>query len=240
MQLLNNFIQTARTLGVSRDSLERFLSAQYIPQIQQLKFHALARKADTILELDEIGFGGARGGGKTHTVFAQAALDDCQRIPNLKVLYLRKKVGSLVEMISDLRKKVLKNVRHKATINQIRFPNGSIIVCGHFQNENDVNNYLGLEYDIIVIEEATQLTQTKLELVGASLRTSKDFKPRMYLTTNPGGVGHTYFKNKFILPWRDDKETTTAFIPAKVEDNKFNNPTYINRLRQLTGWIRRP
>ena len=38
----------------------------------------------------ELGFGGARGPGKSHASFAQLALDDCRRYPGLKTLYLRK------------------------------------------------------------------------------------------------------------------------------------------------------
>jgi len=36
-----------------------------------------------------IGAGGARGPGKSHAIFSQVTLDDCQRMPNLKALFLR-------------------------------------------------------------------------------------------------------------------------------------------------------
>jgi len=39
----------------------------------------------------------------------------------------------------------------------LKFPNGSQIVAGHYQAEKDIDNYLGLEYDVIGIEEATTL-----------------------------------------------------------------------------------
>ena len=34
--------------------------------------------------------GGARGGGKSHWLLAQMGADDCQRVPGLKCLLLRK------------------------------------------------------------------------------------------------------------------------------------------------------
>src|SRR6187397_1567591 len=37
-----------------------------------------------------VGYGGARGGGKSHWLVAQMGVDDCQRLPNLKCLLLRK------------------------------------------------------------------------------------------------------------------------------------------------------
>ena len=39
-----------------------------------------------------LGFGGARGPGKSHATFAQVALDDCRRYDGLKALYLRNKL----------------------------------------------------------------------------------------------------------------------------------------------------
>src|SRR6185369_2120221 len=81
---------TARDLGVPRESLARFADAFYVPQPRQLAFHAACRLADREDGPDEIGFGGARGPGKSHAVFAQIALDDCQQFADLKVLYIRR------------------------------------------------------------------------------------------------------------------------------------------------------
>jgi phage terminase large subunit len=59
----------------------------------------------------------------------------------------------------------------------------------------------------------------------------------MYSTTNPGGVGHLWYKNKFIIPWQGGSEIDTRFIPALVVDNNFNNPDYVKTLEQLpNGW----
>ena len=38
----------------------------------------------------------------------------------------------------------------------VTFENGSRIVLGHYQHETDIDAYLGLEYDLIAIEEAMQ------------------------------------------------------------------------------------
>ena len=39
----------------------------------------------------------------------------------------------------------------------LTFANGSRIIASHFQHESDVDAYLGLEYDVIGIEEAATL-----------------------------------------------------------------------------------
>ncbi|MGZ5528869.1 MAG: hypothetical protein ACXWJB_09385, partial [Limisphaerales bacterium] len=62
----------------------------------------------------------------------------------------------------------------------------------------------------------------------------------IYSTTNPGGVGHGWYRTKFIIPFQDGKESDTRFIPARVEDNKFNNPEYRRTLEALGGgWQKR-
>ncbi len=62
---------------------------------------------------------------------------------------------------------------------------------------------------------------------------------RIYSTTNPGGVGHGWFRKRFIEPWQRREERETRFIPARVADNRFNNPEYQRVLEGLTGWQRR-
>lgn len=244
-------ITLAKRTGVPPDSLKRFLEAGYVPQPKQLEFHAACRAADVPSNPSQIGFGGARGGAKTHASFAQVALDDCRRVPGLKALFLRKVQRSASEAVEDLRQKVLFLTPHRYNQQKgsILFPNGSRIILGHFQHEKDIDNYLGLEYDVIVVEEATQLSEAKIEKIATCNRSSKEgFRPRMYFTTNPGGVGHTWFKRKFVTPFREkwtrekftqEKISHTTFIPSTVYDNKKVNPEYRENLERLTGWLRR-
>lgn len=184
-------------------------------------------------------YGGARGGGKTFWVLAQI-YDDCYRFPGLKVLWLRKVAKKAREGLDDVRRRVLSNVPHQAAANgTIKFPNGSMVLVGHFRTERDIDDYLGLEYDVIVVEEASTLTKSKLRAIGTCCRTSKPgWRPRQYYTTNPGGVSHAHLKETFIKPYRRKSETVTRFIPATVDDNRFVNPEYVGVLNRLTGWQR--
>ena len=234
-----NFLALAESLQVPRGTVSRFLNAGYLPQPKQLQFHAKARLADFENEPSELGFGGARGGGKTACVFSQIAIDDCQRFENLKVLFLRESAGSATESVNDLRLKFLRSVEHKPTRNILSFPNHSRIILGHFQYEKDINKYLGLEYDIIVVEEATQLSATKIKDIRTCNRSSKGFRPRMYLTGNPGGIGHAWFKRDFIEPFRQGRKTDKAFVFSLESDNKHNDAEYRSKLKQLTGWKRK-
>lgn len=187
----------------------------------------------------EIGYGGSRGGGKSFWGIAQLAADDCQRFPGLKALVLRKVGKANRENFEDLRRRMLGSVPHRYRRQEgvVEFPNGSRIITGHFQNENDIDAYLGLEYDVILVEEATTLTKAKYDDISSCNRTSKPgWRPRIYSTTNPGGVGHQWYKQRFVDPYRKRTERDTRFIPATADDNKFNNPEYARRLDGLTGW----
>lgn len=233
-------VQTAMAAGMPQDQLERFLSFGYIPQPRQMQFHAACREADELAL--SIAFGGARGGAKTHATFAQVSLDDCQRRDGLKFLFLRKIAKAAREAISDLRRRVLFSCPHeyRTQSGTILFPNESQIILGHFNLENDIDKYLGLEYDGIAIEEATQLTKTKRDDILTCLRTSRgDWRPRDYNTTNPGGVGHQWFKKTFIEPYRKGAESTTRFIPSSVYDNRMVDKDYRSKLEMLTGWKRK-
>lgn len=232
-------LQFALDAGLPPDALDNFADGDYCPQKKQLEFHAACRAADAEDGPTQIGFGGARGPGKSHGLFAQIALDDCQRVENLKCLYLRKIGKNAREQFEDLRRAVLRMTPHefKTQAGTVHFPNGSRILIGHFNNESDIDNYLGLEYDLIAIEEATTLTEPKYKGLRDSNRTSKtNWRPRIYATTNPGGVGHAWFKKRFIEPARKMCETDTRFVFATVDDNVFLDSDYVNKLDENVGW----
>lgn len=238
------YFRAAREAGCPPDQITNFLRARLVLQPRQLRFAALARACDRPDGPTEIGFGGARGGGKSFVSLAQVIADDCTRVPNLKFLYLRKVGKAGREAVYDLRRQVLHSVPHeyRTQDNAIVLPNGSRVILGHFQCEKDIDNYLGLEYDGALIEEATQLSLRKVRDVGTCVRSSKPpeaWRPRKYFTTNPGNIGHAWFKARFVEPHRHGTETTTRFVPATVRDNAFVNVEYRGELESLTGWQRR-
>lgn len=236
------YARQARIAGCPDDQFLNYAKAEFVLTPKQLEFAAACRQADRPDGPTAIGFGGARGGGKSAALIAQIGIDDCQRLPGLKALILRKAVRANVENFQDNRMKIFRRIPHTYTPSRgiMTFDNGSRIVMGHFQNDKDIDNYLGLEYDVIGIEEATTLTKNKQTDIGTCCRTSKpNWRPRIYCNTNPGGISHAYFKSKFILPYRAKEETATRFIPSNVTDNPWNNPDYVKVLDELIGWKRR-
>lgn len=230
-------LRTAKEAGVPQQQAENFLSRGYTPFPWQWQFHAAAREADKENGPTEIGCGGARGPGKSHAIFAQAALDDSQRVDGLKILFIRKTAVSAKESFGDLIERIISSkVPYEITNQIITFKNKSRILLGGFHSEDDIDKYVGVEYDIIVLEELNQLTEDKYEKLRGSLRTSKqNWRPRIYASFNPGGIGHNFVKSRFVLPRRMQEEKNTRFIPATYQDNKVLNKEYVDYLESLTG-----
>ncbi len=236
------YFYVGRRAGCPKDQMHNFERANIVLQERQLMASAAARLCDRADGPTAVGYGGARGGGKSHWLLAQMGADDCQRVPGLKCLLLRKVGKANMENFEDLRRRLFGNLSHEFSAYRgvLSFSNGSRIIAGHFQAEKDIDAYLGLEYDVIGIEEATTLSSRKHQDISTCCRTSKpNWRPRIYSTTNPGGIGHAWYRAKFIVPFAEGRERETRFVPAKVGGNRFNNPEYTKVLANLTGWQKR-
>lgn len=222
--------------GCPSDQTENLIRGGYVAQDGMLPFHAAAREADTHNGPEWIALGGKRGPGKSHTIMAQVGLDDCQRIARLKFLFLRKIQKSASESLEDLIFRIFRYTPHEFISGRLQFPNGSRVLIGGYKDEKDIDKYLGIEYDGIVIEEAAQISEGKKDSIRGSLRTSKtDWRPRIYLSTNASGIGLNWFKKMFVLPWRERREQETRFFDVSGIDNPFINPEYNAWLETLKG-----
>ncbi len=232
-------IRTGVRAGCPREQVEGLVSSGYFPLPWQWRFHAAAREADHPDGPVDIGTGGARGPGKSHGVLSQAALDDCQREPFLKVLFLRQTGSAAKESFTDLIDKVVVgHVPVERTAVSVKFRNGSKIIFGGFKDERDIDKYIGIEYDIIIVEELNQLTEEKYMKLRGSLRTSKPkWRPRMYTSFNPGGRGHNFVKSRYVLPMRQGMEKQTRFIGSTYKDNPHTNKEYRDYLEGITGTL---
>ena len=242
MTPLERYLAAGRAAGCPPEQMENYARAGVVLQPRQLAASAAARLCDRADGPTAVGYGGARGGGKSHWLLAQMGADDCQRVAGLKCLLLRKVGKSNIENFEDLRRRLFGQLRHEFSAHRgvLNFANGSRIIAGHFQSPSDIDAYLGLEYDVIGIEEATTLSSRKHQDISTCSRTSKpNWRPRIYSTTNPGGIGHAWYRTKFIVPHLKGTEGETRFVPAKVGDNHFNNPEYTKVLANLTGWQRK-
>ena len=184
-------------------------------------------------------YGGAKGGGKTHAVRIKA-VGGALANPGIRILIMRRTYPELEENhIRPIVKMVPRELAsYNATTHLMTFHNGSTIKFGHWSGDASEDEYNGLEYDWIFIDEATQFSERAFNFLGGCLRGVNEFPKRMYLTCNPGGVGHMWVKRLFI-----DKNYTASeraedytFIKSLVYDNKFlmeHSPDYVRTLENL-------
>ncbi len=188
-------------------------------------------------------YGGARGGGKSWALRRKLILL-CFRYPGISCILVRRSLPELRENhLFPLLSQLGDAVSYKESTHTFTFPGGSRIVLGYCDNERDVLRYQGQEYDIIALDEATQLTEFQFSTFKACLRGANSFPKRIYLTCNPGGVGHAWVKRLFVdrLFHPGECPEDYAFIPAGVYDNQVlleKDPGYIRALESLPDSLR--
>lgn len=200
-----------------------------------------SEKQDLFLTAKEryVAYGGARGGGKSWALRVKL-VTMCVKRPGIRCLLVRRTYPELKENhINVLRSLIPAEVAvYHDTDKRFLFCNGSSLKLGYMDSDSDTLQYQGQEYDIIALDEATQLTEYQFQVLKACLRGTNSFPKRMYLTCNPGGVGHAWVKRLFI-----DREFRAGeapedyrFIQALLFDNAAlmeKDPSYEQQLRSL-------
>lgn len=205
-----------------------------VPNPKQVRFFKAKAK--------HIAYGGARGGGKSWAARRKAVML-CMKHKGLKVLLLRRTMPELrSNHILPLLKELSGYAKYKSDERTFIFPNSSRLSMGYCDNDRDMMQYQGQEYDVIFFEEATNFDEEWIRFISTTLRgTDADtsgFMRRIYYTMNPGGISHGYFKRLFIDKKYKDEEKAEdyVFIPATVNDNKVlqrESPDYIKTLMAL-------
>ena len=186
-----------------------------------------------------VAFGGARGGGKSWAIRFKAIFLALFN-PGIRMLIMRRTYPELLNNhINPLKKIIPKAIaKYNGTEKSYKFKNGSVIEFGYCDKEGDLDRYQGVEYDVIFIDEATQMTEYMFKVMVACNRGVNNFPKRIYLTCNPGGRGHAWVKRLFVdrnfLP--TERAEDYSFIQSLVTDNKVlmaTNPDYIAGLEAL-------
>lgn len=191
-----------------------------------------------------IAFGGARGGGKSWAVRVKAALL-ALRYPGIRITVVRKTYAELrANHIEPLRTMLLGVAVYNDGRKELKFGNSSVIMFRSCPRAPDVDKFQGTETDVLFIDEATQFDEETYGKIRATVRGVNLFPKRIYLTCNPGGVGHTWIKRLFIDRAYNSGEDPHeySFIKSLAGDNhalKLTDPDYISQLESLPPKLRK-
>jgi len=195
-------------------------------------FHPNEGPQTDFLAADEkdVLYGGAAGGGKSY-----AMLVDPLRYAHRKAhraLILRRSMPELREMIDKSRElypQAFPGAKFREVEKLWNFPSGAKIEFGFLERDADVYRYQGQAYSWIGFDEITHLpTEFSWNYLASRLRTTDpEIKTYLRCTANPGGVGSSWVKKRYIEPEEYNKSfigtdgLTRKFIPAKLADNPY-------------------
>lgn len=191
-------------------------------------------------------YGGARGGGKSFALRYKLLLM-CLYYPGIRVLLIRRSYPELQENhIRPMRELLHANPEVAVYCEKEKcfdFSCGSTLLFGYLADRGDLLRYQGGNFDVVAFDEATQFDEYAFRVMSATVRGANDFPKRMYLTCNPGGVGHGWVKRLFIdRDFREGEDPSDYhFIPASVYDNEAlmrANPDYVTQLECLPDALR--
>jgi len=228
-------------------NVEKLLS--YRPQPKQAFAHNCG--------CDEIGFGGAVGGGKTYAGLYHCAMHCLLFGPAANTLVLRRTYRQLETSIIPhvLRAWDGKLGKYSADSHVFRWRNGATTWFGHMETVDDKENYQSSQFSFVLWEQLEQFTEEQYRFVFLRTR-SEDahVKPQTFATFNPGGIGQAWIKRRFIegkepyvaYEFREpelrlpsglvipEQRYRRIFIPSYLEDNEEllkKDPGYLARLR---------
>lgn len=225
------------------------VSLEYRPTPKQRRFHASTA--------DEVLYGGAAGGGKSHAICWDAFLR-CMKWPGTHAYLFRRTFPELEQTLVQKTREIVPRElgTYTSTAHEMRLINGSCIHFCHLNDEAAVLKYQGAEIQWLYFDELTHFSKGMYDYLKSRLRAPKKLNvtPCVRSASNPGGPGHAWVKERFVdstnvgmtvrrLKVHDDvlgidSERTVEYIPATVTDNPYITDDYRIELAQKPPKLR--
>lgn len=232
------------------------ISLPYVPQDKQKLLHGA--------RANQVFYGGAAGGGKSHSI-RWDAVAFCLRNPGLDAYLFRRTLGELEDNHIRKMQAEIPSIlgKYNETRKRFEFYNGAGLNFCYCEKEADVLRYQGAEIHWLGVDEAAHLTEYQLTYLRSRVRlgswkpTDKldiELLPRIVYASNPGGPGHQFLKSTFIDPappltyffdssMADVKTGSmgwkSVFIPARMTDNLYLDKSYAGQFRALAPELAR-
>ena len=204
----------------------------------------------------EVFYGGAAGGGKSvATLMAALQYSD---VPGYGALIVRPSLaelqlaGGLIELAHDWLGST--KARWSGETKTWRFPGrgrsgagGATLTFGYLADASDVARYAGSSFSYLGFDELTRFEEAHYRRMFRVLRQPTgdsagpaapdgtrlhDVPVRIRATSNPGGPGHGWVKDRFVNP--ETRHPGAVFLPCRIADNPhLDMATYLDTLGEL-------
>ena len=199
----------------------------------------------------------AAGGGKSDALLMEGLRQIGNK--NYKGIIFRRTYQQLEELIDKSNRFIgaaVPGARYNASAHTWTFPSGAKLLLRQMERDADRYKYQGHEYQYIGFDELTHFSFAQYSYLMSRCR-SADPTLRCYVraSTNPGGVGHGWVKDRFIDSMKPYERKwdlirvgdikmlrSRMFIPATIFDNKKlleSDPEYLANLGALPEADRR-
>lgn len=155
-------------------------------------------------------YGGAAGGGKSELLVMLPLIYRFHEHPKFKGIILRRTGPELDAEIIDRAKEwypntgAIWNEQKKTFTWKDKYGNdGAKMRFGHAELEKDIRKYDGVQYNYVAYDESTSFTEFQYLYLTLTRRRSAtpDLPAIARSATNPGNIGHLFFRNRFVDPY---------------------------------------
>ncbi|UTC46120.1 terminase [Treponema vincentii] len=196
----------------------------------------------------ELFYGGAAGGGKSDFLLMDFLAGCNEGRSAWRGILFRRTYRELEDLIIRAKELYIPlGAHYHKTENVFTFPTGSFLRLRYLERDEDVGSYQGHQYTWVGFDELGNYATDYCYLYMISrLRSAAGLKCYMRATGNPGGVGHSWIKMRFIdkkkpnTIYTDEKGRTRCFIPSLLDDNRIlmkNDPEYEKSLTLLPRYL---
>ena len=199
-------------------------------------------------DVPEVLFGGARGGGKTAALLGDFLQDVARYEEHWQGVLFRRSYPELEEVIKQSHKFYLPTGAHwRASSKSWHWANGACLRLRSLESKEDASKYQGHEFSFIGWDEVTNwaFPDAYKELFACLRGSGKQVAARIRCSGNPGGPGHNWVKDRFLigehkkgwhLTYDEETNMSRIYIPSRTSDNPsliLNSPNYTRQLRAV-------
>jgi hypothetical protein len=209
-----------------------------------------AQEALLACPIEDIFFGGARGGGKSFGIIGKWLQHVSMYRQHAQGVVFRRTYRELEQFQKQCRSVLpLLGWYWRAGDKEWVHPCGASLKLRYLRRDADAANYQGHEYTFMAFDEVTNwASPDPIDMLRACLRNGAAMIQKVFICSgNPGGIGHGWVKSRYVDPApafrafqslasEDFPELGSIwriFIPSLLENNKAlleNDPDYAKRI----------